>query len=136
MSTHYKGYGQGQSDTLTRSVSKLRSNDIFLSLFQSKIKCWIVPFGTSCWWKVPLISLGPDSAELLICCFHRVSASTILQEHIESSLTYSWNNSAKILNNQKSTLRKGSKQKTRVSPYRFTLLCLWHTHLFKSRPDL
>ena len=90
------------------------------------IKCWIVPFGTSCCWKAPLISIGADSAELLICC---CSTSAIPQGHIEKQPTYSWNNSAKILNNQKSTLRKGSRQKLRVSCYRFTLLFLWHTQL-------
>ena len=105
-----------------------------MCLFQSRIKCWIVTFGTSCCWKVPLISIGLDSAELLNCCCSRVSTSAKLLDLLKRSLTYSWNNSAKTLNNQKNTLREGSRQKSSLSPYRFTQLCLWHTHLFN--PDL
>ena len=33
---------------------------------------------------MPLISIRPDSAELLISCCPRVSTSAILQEHIEN----------------------------------------------------
>ena len=56
---------------------------MFLCLFQSRIKCWIVPFGTSCCWKVPLVSVGPDGAELLICGCPSMITSAILQDHIE-----------------------------------------------------
>ena len=63
-STHYKGCDQGQQGTHTGLSSGVVTN--FLSLFQSRIKCWLSQFGTSCWWEVPLIFIGPDSAELLI----------------------------------------------------------------------
>ena len=100
------------------------------------MKCWLSKFGTSCCWEVPLTFVGPDSAELLIADALGQAHLPYYRDTLKRSVTYSWNNSAKILNNHTSTLRKGSKQKMRVSPYRVTLLCLWPTHLFKSRPDL
>ena len=100
------------------------------------MKCWLSKFGTSCCWEVRLTFVGPDSAELLIAVALGQAHLPYYRDTLKRSLTYSWNNSAKILNNHISTLRKGSKQKMRVSPYSVTLLCLWPTHLFKSRPDL
>ena len=80
------------------------------------------------------MSVGPDSAELLIAVALGRSHLPYYWNTLKWSHTYSWNNSTKILNNQISTLRKSSGQKMRVSPFR--LPCFASGPLICPKPGL
>ena len=66
VSTHHKGcnLGQRHSYWIGRASSGVITN--FLCLVSEQNQFWLSQFGTSCCWEVPLMSVGPDSAELFI----------------------------------------------------------------------